>query len=160
MRRRSMNRWLGGLALIGALAAGCARQYEVAEEPSVPLSRFGSVSLGDFSTGEFLSGVKARPRYGHTQMVVSEANRAVYRAVLARLKELRGAGGGPPLLLTANLDDFEMDRGQGLIQYHVNLSSAGQPVASYDVRRRIMGGTKGAYEAEGDDIARFLIDHQ
>lgn len=159
-RRRSINRWLTGLALLGGLAAGCARQVVAPEDPAVPLSRFDGVSVGDFSTGAYLAGVKGTPRYAHTLAITAGANQTVRSAVLARLRELKGDDSGPPLLLTAELDDFDARGGQGFMQYHVTLSSAGQPVASYTVRREIMGGVKGAYEAEGDDIARYVVDHQ
>ena len=160
LRRGSINRWLGGLALIAGLAAGCARQTVAAEDPSVPLSRFDGVSVGDFSTDAYLASIKGTPRYAPMLAVTSGANQTVRSAVLARLRGMRGDDNGPPLLLTAQLDDFDARGGQGFMEYRVTLSTTGLPVASYTVRREIMGGVKGAYEAEGDDIARYVIDHQ
>jgi hypothetical protein len=159
-RRRSIIRWLTGLALLGGLATGCAPQIVADEDPSVPLARFDGVSVGDFSTGAYLAGVRGMPRYAHIVAVTLGANQTVRSAVLARLRGLKGDDNGPPLLLTAELDDFDARGGHGFMEYHVTLSSVGQSVASYTVRREIMGGVKGAYEAEGDDIARYVMDHQ
>lgn len=171
----TMKRWLGGLALAGLLAAGCA-PYNVIDAPTAPLSSFGSVSMGRFTTDEFLNSLKGSPRYEKYLPVTAEANRAVYMGIRTRLQNLPFTGSGPRLVLSANLENFSTGAGaaralsfigivpegagDGIIEYHVTLSSAGRLIASYDVRRKITGGSEGAYEAEAADIVRFLKDKQ
>jgi len=173
--RHSLKKWLGGLAMAAVLAAGCGH-YEVIDRPTVPLARFGSISMGRFTTDEFLASLRGSERYEKYLPVTAEANRAVYMAIRDRLERVPVTAGGPRLVLSANLTDFATGSGaaramafvglvpggagEGVIDYHITLSSEGQLVASYNVRRKITGGASGAYEAEGADIVSFLLDNQ
>ncbi|MGH7441051.1 MAG: hypothetical protein ACREKE_00100 [bacterium] len=175
-KRWSCALYFAGLALLGLLATACAPRYQAVDSPSTPLSQFGHISLGHFTTSDFLDSIKGTPRYEKYLLPTADANSAVYEAVKSRLNKVRLTQGGPRLLLSADMENFSTGSGatralamfglvpsgvgQGIVEYQVDLTSKGQRVATYTVRRPIKGGAKGAYDALGSDIVQFLVDHQ
>lgn len=168
------SRWTG-FVFLGLLSAGCAPRYQVVDSPVAPLGRFGGVVLGRFSTRGFLISLKGTSRYAPYLPVTEKANYEVYEAVQSRLGEVPFTPGAPRLVLSATLVDFMTGSGvaralqafdlvpegagDGRIVYHIVLSAAGRRVASYNVHQLIRGGAEGAYQAEGANIVRFLMDH-
>ena len=167
---------MGVWIVLGVLAAGCTPRYETIDRPVVPLAGFGSVVMGRFSTAQFLDSLRGTARYAKYLPVTEDANRAVWFAVRDRLHGVPVTPGGPRLVVSADLVYFAtgsgaaralawvgllpQETGDGLIEYRVHLDSQGVRVATYEVRCRITGGSAGAYQAVGEDIVRFLTDHQ
>ena len=171
----------GGLALLALLVAGCvAKVYTIIDEPRSPLKRFGGVTVGSFSTKDFLDSIENTERREKYKPVTAEANDSVADEVEDLVKGWVGTPGGPKLILTAVLDDYATGSGAmramshfgmfggnhgasnqlgaGVIEYTVTLKSGTTLVATYQVRVRITGRAAGAYKLTGRNIARFLED--
>lgn len=172
------------LTVLVLALSGCKSRkvYTIIDEPNAPLGRFGAVSVGKFNTKEFLASIESDERRDKYAPVTQEMNDAVMAALRGELAAWEGTKGGPPLVVSAVLDDYAtgsgalrgmsrfgmfgnsgghspaLQLGQGVIDYTVTLMSGSTTVATYRVAVRITGASAGAYKVTGRNIAKFLFD--